>query len=141
VSPSAPKTKPARKTRPPSPIRLARAARGVRAEQAAADYLVACGVQVLASNVRVGRLEVDLITREGPVIAIVEVRTRGHGSWQRALDSVDFRKRARLRQAGERLWRDRFSAEPGVERMRFDVAAVTFAPGGEVLIEHVRSAF
>jgi putative endonuclease len=141
VSPGAPKPKPARAAPHPSPIRLARTARGVRAEQEAAGYLITCGLEVLASNVRVGRLEVDIIAREGPVIAIVEVRTRGRGSWQRALDSVDYRKRARLRQAGERLWRDRFSAEPDVERMRFDLAAVTFAPGGEVLVEHVRSAF
>lgn len=116
-------------------------ARGARAERAAADYLIASGLQVLARNVRVGRLEIDLVARDGPVIAVVEVRTRGQGSWQRALDSVDHRKRARLRQAGERLWRDRFSQEPDVERMRFDLAAVTFAPGGEVLVEHVRAAF
>jgi putative endonuclease len=103
--------------------------------------LIARGLEVIASNVRVGRLEVDLIARDGPVIAIVEVRTRGRSSWLRALDSVDARKRARLRQAGERLWRDRFSAEPEVERMRFDLASVTFAPGGEVIIEHVRAAF
>jgi hypothetical protein len=30
---------------------------------------------------------------------------------------------------------------PGVERMRFDVAAVAFLPGGEATVEHVRAAF
>ena len=140
MTPSAPKP-PARAAEPPFPRHIARAARGRRAEQAAADYFIARGLQILASNVRVGRLEVDLVAREGPVVVIVEVRTRGRSSWQRALDSVDARKRARLRQAGEHLWRSRFSADPCVERMRFDVASVTFTPRGEVLIEHVRAAF
>ena len=63
-------------------------------------------------NLRVGRLELDVVAREGPVIAVVEVRTRGPGAWVRALDSVDAKKRARVRRAGERLWRERFARDP-----------------------------
>jgi putative endonuclease len=91
-------------------------------------------------NVRVGKLEIDVIARDGPVVVIVEVRTRGPGSYVRALDSIDARKRARVRRAGERLWRERFSRTPGLERMRFDAAAVTFLPSGEALVEHIRAA-
>lgn len=114
---------------------------GARAEEAVAAYLAAQGMEILARNARVGRLEIDVIAREGAVIAVIEVRTRGAGSYVRALDSIDANKRARVRRAGERLWRARFSKMRGVERMRFDAASVTFAPGGEPRVEHVKAAF
>ncbi|MGK3982175.1 YraN family protein [Sorangium sp. So ce136] len=119
----------------------ARRALGARAEDAVVAHLAAQGIEVVARNARVGRLEIDVIARDGPVIAIIEVRTRGAGSYVRALDSIDAGKRARVRRAGEQLWRARFSRVRGVERMRFDAASVTFLPTGEVQIELVKAAF
>lgn len=114
---------------------------GARAEDAAAAHLAQLGLAIIGRNVRVGRAEIDLLAREGSVIAIVEVRTRGASAYQRALDSIDARKQARLRAAGARLWRERFLHDPSVERMRFDAAAVTFLPDGRALVEHVKAAF
>lgn len=114
---------------------------GRRAEDAVASYVEAAGATVLGRNVRVGRLEIDLVVREGPVVAIVEVRTRGPGAWQRALASIDPAKRARVRAAGESLWRSRLSADRTLERMRFDVAAVTFDERGRAEVEYVKAAF
>lgn len=114
---------------------------GARAEDAVAAHLAQLGLVIIGRNVRVGRAEIDLIARDGPVIAIVEVRTRGASAYQRALDSIDPRKQARLRAAGERLWRERFVHDRTIERMRFDAAAVTFLPDGGALVEHVRAAF
>ncbi len=114
---------------------------GARAEDAAAQALVDAGLELLARNVRVGRLEIDLVFRDGPVIVVVEVRTRGPGAWQRALDSIDAKKRARVRTAGERLWRARYARDPGAERMRFDAVAVELLPDGEARVEHVKAAF
>jgi putative endonuclease len=95
-------------------------------------------MQVLATNVRLGRLEIDIVAREADTVVVVEVRTRGIGSWQTGLESVDGRKAARIRRAGERLWRDRFERDRRFNRMRFDVAAVTFTPRGDAVVEHVR---
>jgi putative endonuclease len=114
---------------------------GARAEAAVVRHLAEAGLQILAVNLRVGRYELDVVARDGPVIAVVEVRTRGPGAWVRALDSVDAKKRERVRRAGERLWRDRFARDATVERMRFDVAAVELLPGGEARIELVKAAF
>jgi putative endonuclease len=114
---------------------------GARAEQAVVAHLAAAGLEILAVNLRVGRFELDVVARDGPVIAVVEVRTRGPGAWVRALDSVDARKRARVRRAGEQLWRERFARDARVERMRFDVAAVELLPDGGARIEVVRAAF
>jgi putative endonuclease len=114
---------------------------GARAEEAVAAHLAAAGLEIVALNLRVGRLELDVVARDGPVIAVVEVRTRGRGAWVRALDSVDAKKRERVRRAGERLWRERFARDPTAERMRFDLAAVDLLPDGGARIEIVRAAF
>jgi putative endonuclease len=96
------------------------------------------GAEVLATNVRVGRLEIDIVAREGDTVVVVEVRTRGAASWQTGLESVDKRKAARVRRAGEQLWRTQFERDRRVNRMRFDVAVVTFTPQGDAAVEHVR---
>lgn len=96
---------------------------------------------MLGSNLRVGRFEIDVLAADGDVLVIVEVRTRGPGAFVRALDSIDARKRARLRLAGRWLWRDRYSKDARFERLRFDCIAVRFSPTGPPEIEHVRAAF
>ena len=106
-----------------------------------ASHLAAAGLEILGLNVRVGRLELDVLARDDRVVVVVEVRARGPGAWVRPLDSVDPRKRERVRRAGERLWRERFLRDPGVDRMRFDLAAVELLPDGGTRIEIVRAAF
>ena len=128
-------------TLPSSPPPQTKKAIGDRAERAASAWLVARGLQLVASNVRVGRLEIDLVVRDGAVIVFVEVRTRGPGAWTGALASVDAKKRARLRAAGERLWRERFARDATIERVRFDVAAVELRPDGGANVEHIKAAF
>lgn len=114
---------------------------GLHAERAAASHLLRSGFTILGANVRVGRCEIDLIAREGAVVVVVEVRARGPGALVRALDTIDARKRARLRAAGQRLWRDRFAKDRSVDRVRFDCVAVAFDAAGAARVEHVRAAF
>ncbi|MFO0548181.1 MAG: YraN family protein [Polyangiaceae bacterium] len=114
---------------------------GRRAEALAAEFLVRNGYEVLARNVRVGRLEVDIVARQGATVAVVEVRTRSARAWVKALDTVDWRKRQRLRAAGRELWRQRFQRDLSVETMRFDVISVSFTETGAPTIEHARAAF
>jgi putative endonuclease len=87
----------------------------------------------------VGRFELDVVARRGPLVVAVEVRTRSARSFERALESIDGRKRARLLQAVDRLWRDHLKHNPGVERIRIDVAAVTFE-GRAARIEYIEGA-
>jgi putative endonuclease len=114
---------------------------GARAEEAAARHLTALGLVIVARNVRLGHLEIDLVARDGEVVVVVEVRTRGSGAWVRALDSIDTKKRDRLRAAGERLWRERFASDASVSRLRYDAVTVDFDETGAAAIEHVRSFF
>lgn len=89
---------------------------------------------------RAGRREVDIVARDGPVVIIVEVRTRSAGAWVGPLGSVDWKKQRHVRAAGERLWRARYKYDETLERMRFDIIAVSF--DGEIAhCEHITAAF
>lgn len=104
------------------------------------DYLSARGFEIVATNLRLGRLELDVVARDGRVVVVVEVRTRGQGAWTTGLGSIGAKKRLRVRRAGERLWRDRYKHDASVDRMRFDVASVSFE-NGTAVVEYVVAAF
>jgi putative endonuclease len=104
--------------------RGAATARGQRAEALVVEWLVANGYDIVATNLRIGALEIDIVARLGAVVAVVEVRTRGAGAWTSGLGSIGYEKRARIRRAGERLWQRRYRKDSSVERMRFDAASV-----------------
>jgi putative endonuclease len=117
----------------------ARQIRGRRAELAVADYLVAEGYSVIARNLRVGRSELDVVAQRGGLVVVVEVRTRSGGSYEGPFQSITRSKRARLILAVERLWRDKLSRVPTVERVRIDAAAVVF-DGAETRVEYIPGA-
>jgi len=101
-----------------------RRALGQRAEELVARWLAEQGYDIVATNLRLGALEIDVVARKGPVIAVVEVRTRGKTARTTPLGSVGRTKQLRLRRAGERLWQRRYRHDASVERLRFDVAGV-----------------
>lgn len=103
-------------------------------------WLEARGLRVLASNVRVNYLEVDLLVQDGRTLVLVEVRTRRYESWTSAFGSVDGLKRTRLRRAAERLWRRHYRYRPEFDHVRCDVASVSWR-NGEARVEYVRAAF
>lgn len=82
---------------------------GLDAEAFVADRLTALGWHVVARNVRVGRLELDLVAIDpGPParLVAVEVRRRGRREFGLPEETVDRRKLARLRVAVGRLLAD-----------------------------------
>jgi putative endonuclease len=113
--------------------------RGRLAEDAVAEFLFARGFEILGRNVRIGALELDVVARQGALAVIVEVRTRGAGSYVGAFASIDAKKRAALLRGAERYWRTSLAKVPGVERVRIDVAAVTFDEAG-THVEYVEGA-
>jgi putative endonuclease len=118
---------------------LTRRELGLRAELAVADFLFAHGFTILGRNVRLGHLELDVVARHGPLLVVVEVRTRRPGAMVGAFASVTAVKRARLLRATERLWRSTVASMRGVQRVRIDVAAVTFDEG-KTLVEYAKGA-
>lgn len=112
---------------------------GRRAELAVADFLFVEGFEVLGRNLRFGPLGIDLVARRGPLLAITEVRTRAPDAVVGPFESIGRTKRARIFKAASRLWRSRRDWTEGVERVRLDVAAVTFV-GRETYVEYVPGA-
>ncbi len=127
--------------RPDNLSGLSRVDRGRLAERAVCTELIRRGWTIVATNLRLGRLELDVVARRGSVVAVVEVRTRGPTAWESAFGSMTFRKRQRIRRAGERLWNRKYRSDSGVERLRFDAASVRLHDDGSWTVEYAEAAF
>jgi putative endonuclease len=121
---------------------------GDAAETLVAARLLAAGWEILARNVHVGRRELDIVAVDpGPprALVIVEVRWRRSRAFGLAEETVDHRKRTRVRQAGYAL--AELGTLPGggpVPRLplRFDLVVVEPGErGGERWVRHHRAAF
>ena len=117
-------------------MRTAAQRAGDDAEARVATQLEALGWQVLATHVRVGRAELDLLaTDPGPpaALVVVEVRWRSRREFGLPEETVDGRKRARLHRAGFAL-RERGLLSNGLPvpqlPLRFDLIVVE--PGNRV---------
>ena len=117
-----------------------RSERGSRAESAVVEHLEKAGFAIVARNLRLGHLELDIVARRSELIVVVEVRTRGDGAWTTGFGSLTRLKRQRIRRAGQRLWRQRYKNDPSAERLRFDAASVRFA-GDQADVDYVVAAF
>ncbi|AKU99974.1 putative endonuclease distantly related to archaeal Holliday junction resolvase [Labilithrix luteola] len=115
-------------------------ARGRAAEQAAAEWLLQRGFRVLWRNLRIGALELDIVAKKDDLVVIVEVRTRGRGSFESALGSISPAKQRLLLRGARGLWRGRLAKMPDVARVRIDVAAVTFGDDDAPSIEWIAGA-
>lgn len=124
--------------RPRTPAQRA----GDAAEAHVADHLEASGWSILARNVRVGRHEIDLVAVDpGPprTLVVVEVRWRAARDFGLPEETVDHRKRVRVRSAAYGLL-DRGTLPDGLPLprlpLRFDLIVVE--PGGR--LRHHRHA-
>jgi putative endonuclease len=83
------------------------------------------GYRIVATNVRAGRYELDLIVRRGRTLLFVEVKQRSGPGFGGALGAVDAEKRRRVRHAAE-AWLTRNPQRRGVQ-IGFEVAALEAA--------------
>ncbi|MGA7540981.1 MAG: YraN family protein [Steroidobacteraceae bacterium] len=113
---------------------------GLRAEDAAAAYLLAQGADILLRNYRCRCGELDIVARVGrEELAIVEVRTRSSQTHGGGAASVDALKRQRLVRAASRLLQQR--RDLARLRVRFDVIVVSDPCGEAPGIEWIKHAF
>ncbi|SEM73949.1 YraN family protein [Halomonas caseinilytica] len=111
-------------------------ARGAHVERLAADWLVARGLVLEATNQHAKGGELDLIMRDGDTLVFVEVRHRADTRHGHPLETITTTKRRRLIKAARfYLQRNRLSCA-----CRFDVLAVTGTPP-ELEFEWVAGAF
>ncbi len=75
---------------------------GSRGEEIAARYLQSLGYEIIARNVHISRLgEMDIVARDGDVLAFVEVRTRVGERFGSPEESVGIRKQRKLLLLGQ----------------------------------------
>ena len=109
---------------------------GKEGEEFAAGYLTAQGYTVLERNYRFGRIEVDIIARDGKFIVFVEVKARSsirYGYPEAAIDRNKVKRIARV--AAHYMYENKIEAF-----MRFDVVALE-RRGKEWICVHTPDAF
>jgi putative endonuclease len=115
-----------RDPRPPKSI-------GADKEQLARLYLEGRGLQLMASNYRCRRGEIDLVMRDAATLVFVEVRYRASSRFGTPAETVDRRKQQRLAAAAGHYIQRYPTALP----CRFDVLAIS----GRGNIDWIRNAF
>jgi putative endonuclease len=112
---------------------------GLRAESLAAEYLQKLGYTILARNWRRPEGELDIVAGRDGLCVFVEVRSRTGDERGHPLETINARKRGRVRRAAA-MYID--AEQPSPTGFRFDAIGVTFAPDGNPSeIVHVEDAF
>ena len=96
---------------------------GRDAEALVAAKLASQGFAILGRNVRIGRLELDVIARRGGLVVICEVRSRRSAGIAEPWQTIDRAKIARIRRATAQ-WLGQ--NQLGGVAVRFDAASVVF---------------
>ena len=128
-----------RRSRAPTGRRTQRQLIGQAAENIAADFLRAKGLEILERNYRRRLGELDIVARDRDVLVIAEVRTRASDQYGGAAASVDPRKQQRIIRAASQLLQQR--RDLARLRVRFDVIAVLDMDRETQRVEWIQHAF
>lgn len=110
---------------------------GERYEDAARDYLIADGYDILAQNYRSGRHEIDLICRKSNQLVLVEVKGSASESFGDPSYKVNRTKQQSIIAAAQGFLQN---SNIDYESYRFDVIVIT-DKAGKLSIEHREGAF
>lgn len=120
-------------------MRDRRVEKGRQAEAAARRHLEAKGWRILATNWRCGTGEIDIVAQDGGCLVFVEVRSRSSTRFGTAVESVDWRKRRKVRQAAVAFLAANRVCTP---RFRFDIISIqVYGNGQDPVLEHIENAF
>lgn len=123
----------------PTEWRDPRHRQGLAGELAAARYLHGQGWTVLAHRFRFGHHDLDLIARQGSLVAFLEVKSRRSTTFGTGVEAVRWQKRAILRLVAG-VWIARHGKAG--DRYRFDLVVVTW-PGRGIFphVSHMEDAW
>jgi putative endonuclease len=109
---------------------------GTKGEQAAADFLIAKGFEIIQRNYRHKRSEIDLIVRKDNWLIFVEVKLRSSARFGHPEEFVDLKKEKKLLEGAAH-----YLIESNWEgNVRYDIVAVS-SKQGEMEILHIEDAF
>ena len=103
-------------------------------EQAAADYLISKGYEIIARNVRTPYGEIDLVAKKDDTTIFVEVKTRTTKSFGPPEIAVTPRKQQHMLSCAEH-----YAQQNEIDHWQIDVIAVE-GIGGKIEIVHFENA-
>jgi putative endonuclease len=110
---------------------------GIKGEVIAVSFLLKKGYNILHTNWRAGRKEVDIIAEKGGVAIFVEVKTRRNFDFGFPEEAVDIKKQAHLKQIAEAFC----DMNTGYTDIRFDVISILLHGDKVEDILHLEDAF
>ena len=110
---------------------------GSKGENLAADFLKKKGYRILARNYKTVIGEIDIIAEDGETVVFIEVKTRKNDMFGYPFESVNSRKRQKLKNLALLYLKKRGEELP----VRFDVLSIVCLENGNRIIDHIRDAF
>ena len=109
---------------------------GQKGEALSVDYLIKKGYQVLETNWRFQKAEIDIIARLKNTLVVIEVKTRSSNYFGNPEDFISTQKKQLLvKAANEFITTNALDIE-----VRFDILAVTISQNS-LKINHIEDAF
>lgn len=110
---------------------------GRTGEEYTAQWLREQGFSIIAQNYHSRYGEIDIIAEDGEYIVFTEVKVRRRGSMVSPLEAVTAQKQKKiLLTAQAYLVKSQYALQP-----RFDVAAITLLPDGQLELQYYPNAF
>ncbi len=110
---------------------------GKQGEDLALEYIKDKGYEVLATNWRYRRSEVDIIAMDQKILVFIEVKTRGSDYFGKPEIAVTDRKKKLLIDAGTAYMQEIMHTW----EIRFDIIAIVLRSENDVEIAHYIDAF
>lgn len=109
---------------------------GKKGEKLAYTFLRRKGYEVLATNFRYEKTEIDIVCRKDKTIVFVEVKTRTTDMHGNPEEAVDLKKQEKIVNAAERF----IQVHDLLGDVRFDVVSIIF-DGKKEKVTHIKDAF
>lgn len=109
---------------------------GAIGEKIAVDFLQKNGFEIISTNTKIDKIEVDILAKKNNEIVFIEVKTRNYKNGEAPEKSVSERQQKRLIAAADfYLQENNLSLSP-----RFDIIAIT-QTNDNYAIHHIEDAF
>jgi putative endonuclease len=108
---------------------------GQKGESIAVDYLTDTGYNILCTNYRYDRFEIDIIAEKENTLIFVEVKTRKSFQYGLPEEAVDEKKINNILTCADHY----LNEIQWTDRIRFDILSISLFP--EPSIKHIEDAF
>lgn len=111
---------------------------GKYGEDLAANFLQACGYEIIENNYYTRSGEIDLIARKDNLLIFVEVKTRKNFDFGHGEDNINWRKQQKFK----KVVREYLNKYLPSANVRLDAIIIDLLPNGEVSrMEHMEDIF